>query len=1699
MTLWRNLLFGFAAGAAATLLPGAAEARTISNTASIGWSTPRGPATIFSNRVDITVEAAPPVIDAGIYRIGNPGTGTITRLDGSGCRPSQSASLTPVSGALAQTPSGPVSVVPADRFTAGELVMFVVRSPSENRDQQMRETILVTVRAANGDIEELRLREDADNSGFFVGFLPTMKMPPAMVERDCRLSVSAGQPVRLSLLRSSDSSELSSAIVDFLVDPFGIVFDSGDGEPVQGVRVTIVNAATGQPAQVFGDDGVSAFPNSVITGSTVTDAGGTVYAFPPGDYRFPLLARGDYRLVVEPVAPYRWPSSATPAELADFRRPDNGEPYTLNSASYGAVFRLETPAPVRIDIPIDRPGTDIVLRKEASTTSVVPGETLLYRITVSNPDPRRRTGNIVVTDRLPSAVRLRASSVRYNGNPVPASALTPLPSGDGFSVALPALAPAASGLLTYIGEVRPDARPGDAINLATATDNRGTTSNVAEAAVRVRRDTLGDRITLVGRLSTGGCRVHPDAAAGVPGVRVMMQDGRFAVTDSDGRYHFEGLLPGLHVVQIDPASLPPGHVAVDCARNSRSAGSAISRFVEGRGGEWKRADFRIVPITSDEAPADADASGVAPLPMPARAPVADDAEAAGSGRDFVSGEAPGIAWLFPAADYNPRAPTTRIAIKHLAGQSVALTLNGQPVDPLNFDGVEQSADRSFAVAQWRGVELPERVNRFVATIRNSDGSVAETIERVIHYSGGPFAAQLLADQSRLVADGLNRPILAVRFTDRDGRPVRSGTVGDIAVQPPHRAAIEADAEQERQLSGLDAGRATWRVAGDDGIAYIELEPTTSSGTARIGFTFRDEQSVRQQQIDAWLNPGDRPWTVVGFAAGTIGYNTLEDRMEPIAETLSDENVDGRIALYAKGRILGQWLMTLAYDSDKQAEEARFGSVIDPRAYYTIYGDRADHGFDAASVRNLYLRLERPQFYALFGDFETAINEPELARYQRSMNGVKAEYGGANLAATAFIADTPYRYRRDEFQGNGLSGPYPLSARDILANSERVRIEVRDRLRPEIIVSEQALSRHIDYDIDYFAGTLRFREPVLSRDFDLNPRFIVVDYEVDGVGERVTNAGGRLRWQNDDESLRVGATMLHDTTETARTTLAGVDLRYRPTASTEIRAEYASSDAEARRGAGFAGGRASAWLLEAEHHSGALDLLVYARERQAGFGVGQLTGAGDGTRKFGFDAQLRLGTQMSLTASGWHEDYLTRDARRNAARIMAQWRTNETTLRAGLTYADDRLSTGETNRSTIVQLGATQRFFGQRLEVDASTEFALSGNNDSVDFPARHRLAARFGLSSAVSLVGAYEITEGGTVDAETLRAGFDVRPWEGGRITASGNQQAIGELGSRTFAAYGLTQSFQLSEQLSVDATVDGQRTMGGIRARDILDPAHPVASGGFLDGYGSITEDFLAVTAGATWRNEDWSITGRAEYRDGELADRTGATLGALRRIGEGSAFGGLLTWAKAEGTTLASTEVLSAEVSWAHRPADSRWSFLNKLEFRLDQVDGARTGERPAIGGPALTITGDARSRRLINSLAINWSPMGERDGLWGERGEYALFWGVRHSSDRIGEDDVAGWSTVVGLDLRFDLAEQVGVGVSGNVRTGTDARATAWAVGPQVVVTPFDNANLVIGYNINGFRDRDFEESRYTRSGIYATFRLKFDQTSLRGLGL
>jgi hypothetical protein len=449
-------------------------------------------------------------------------------------------------------------------------------------------------------------------------------------------------------------------------------------------------------------------------------------------------------------------------------------------------------------------------------------------------------------------------------------------------------------------------------------------------------------------------------------------------------------------------------------------------------------------------------------------------------------------------------------------------------------------------------------------------------------------------------------------------------------------------------------------------------------------------------------------------------------------------------------------------------------------------------------------------------------------------------------------------------------------------------------------------------------------------------------------------------------------------------------------------------------------------------------------------------------------------------------------------VLGEYRTKGLDVRAGVTVARDTLDDGRTAQSTIGQLGVTKRLMDNRLELDAQTEMPLS-SSESIDFPARHKLSARFAATDDISLIGSYEIANGDSIKARTARIGFDVKPWRGGRLVASGNQQSFDENGSRTYAAYGLAQSLPLNKKVTVDFTLDGNKTLGGVTRSRVLNVAQPVASGGFLGSDGALSEDFTAVTAGASYRGKDWSLTGRAEYRDGATTNRYGLTLAGLRQVGEGRAFGGALSWFHAQQAGGAKTETAAIAMSWAHRPDDSRFAFLEKLELRSDKVGGAVIGLPGPIGGAPLTIQGNASSKRIINSFSANWSPTSRVDGDYLTRSEISFFWGTRYNFDKIEADDLKGWSNVFGADIRFDLSKTIDLGISGTLRQNPGGKALSYSGGPTIGIAPAKNTYISVGYNVVGFHDRDFEGSRYTRSGPFVTLRLKFDQDSLGALGL
>jgi hypothetical protein len=50
--------------------------------------------------------------------------------------------------------------------------------------------------------------------------------------------------------------------------------------------------------------------------------------------------------------------------------------------------------------------------------------------------------------------------------------------------------------------------------------------------------------------------------------------------------------------------------------------------------------------------------------------------------------------------------------------------------------------------------------------------------------------------------------------------------------------------------------------------------------------------------------------------------------------------------------------------------------------------------------------------------------------------------------------------------------------------------------------------------------------------------------------------------------------------------------------------------------------------------------------------------------------------------------------------------------------------------------------------------------------------------------------------------------------------------------------------------------------------------------------------------------------------------------------------------------------------------------------------------------------------------------------------------------------------------------------------------YTFGPEIGFIPLKNVRLGLGYNINGFADKDFEDADYWHGGFYLRFTAKFD---------
>ncbi|HET7299113.1 MAG TPA: hypothetical protein VFJ01_00480, partial [Oleiagrimonas sp.] len=647
--------------------------------------------------------------------------------------------------------------------------------------------------------------------------------------------------------------------------------------------------------------------------------------------------------------------------------------------------------------------------------------------------------------------------------------------------------------------------------------------------------------------------------------------------------------------------------------------------------------------------------------------------------------------------------------------------------------------------------------------------------------------------------------------------------------------------------------------------------------------------------------------------------------------------DGRVAFYAKGMVKGQYLLTLAYDTAKKKSLASsglasLGQQIDPNQYFMLYGDASHEGHDAQSNSKLYLKIERGQFNAMFGEFDTGLDVTELARYDRRFNGLKSQYQGKHFGYTAFAARNAQSFVKDEIQGNGTSGLYHLSRKLILLNSERIQLVTRDRYHAEQIVSTKPLARFVDYTIDYTTGAIFFKQPVPSVDANLNPVYIVADYEVTRPGDQAITAGGRASWRSSDNRIEVGATAVDEGSALGDNHLSGVDVRVELGKATELKAEVAhtrtgSAGTSAQLG-GYnpyggvsttsnGNGSGLAWRVNVKHQGKQLQGELYARQLDTGFGLGQQSFGESGMRKLGGDGIYRINEFWQIQGQAWNAQSLDNGTSRNAADISARWKGKSSTLSFGLRHVDDHYLQPATHGDTTttpatvsqpqtgngstnqLQLGGSTRLLHDKLTLHATTSRDVAGGSDAA-WPSMTTVGADYAVTKNATLFLNQQYTSGGKVAASRMtQLGVRATPWKGSQLQSALGQQMT-EYGPRLFATTGLAQGWKVGEHLTLNAGFNQSKSLrradtptgaagtggSGIVSVDSgvtqpvpgsINPATPPVAG-------TATEDFTSGFLGAGWNQKDWSTTSRVEMLHSTNEQRIGLMGGVYHQLSKGN-----------------------------------------------------------------------------------------------------------------------------------------------------------------------------------------------------------------------
>ena len=1317
--------------------------------------------------------------------------------------------------------------------------------------------------------------------------------------------------------------------------------------------------------------------------------------------------------------------------------------------------------------------------------------------------------------------------------------------------------------ITYRVLIGASSLGGDGINRATAVANnekgQSLVSREAQWKIAVERGVMNTDGIIIGKvyhdINRDGIQQKEDGELGVAGVRIYMENGNFVVTDPEGKYNFYGVSAKTHVLKADRTTIP--HSTEMVTQSNRNAGDAGSRFVDLKYGELHRADFGIVVGMGDSterlntelvARSNSVSAKNDSLEQAVKTELTLDPDYNRDNDDNVDASGCNIngdldigsncdsvivnEMINPAANRVDMTITTvappvekeleeylkevanndvafinlnegqqlstykqMVQVQAPLGSTFTLYANGKAVSEQQIGKTAEQEKQNVTAFDYYAVDLKRGTNilRGVATDVNGKTISEQTIKVLT-----PDTLQTIdyRTQAQLVpADGVSDYQIVISLKDRDGRPY-------IASTP-----ITIDTNIGRiNLNDSSKDQAGTQVIVSGGELLIPVTAPSVPGKGELVIDTGSSKQIIPLQFTAQL----RPLIAVGIVEGAISLkdfdgSSITDAQGAFEQELNDfagnddYTASGRAAMFLKGKVRGDYLLTLAYDSDKKGE--RLFRDIDPGEYYPVYGDSSAKGFDAQSTSKLYVRLDKGRSFAMYGDLKTQIDNDEgikLGQYNRTLTGLKAQHEDSNTRITAFVAETSTSQRVNETRGLGISGPYPLAENfdAVLENSETVEVITRDANNPGLIISRKTLTRFADYEIDPISRSLFLKAPIPSQDIDGNPIYLRVTVEVDEGGEKYL-VGGIAAKQQLTDKVAIGGSYVNSNDPLNKEELASLNSVIKFNDKLKLVAEYAMNKAE---NPNFQpSNQINATELDGKDVEGdalriELDFdnkkstraKAYYNDTDEGF----VTGASPqtaGRAESGVEVtHLINDKKTALKLEGVRTKDHTTDASRQGVLASIEQRLSTNVVgEIGLRYykRDATAASRNIQAATDVIDVTDDTIFNDDIINQSALNSVSDSEKDIEGTTARARITARLPKLNDSLVFAEYE------QDIENSNR----------NATSIGGETPLGNLG-RLYARHDLINS--LSGSYGLDDTEERQRTVFGFdanymkdgkvyseyRMRDAISAREAEAAIGLKNKWyvqqgltintlfervesleGDTENTATAAGIGVEYlAKEDYKASARFEKRWGETSDTVLGSAGIAYRY--------------TDDLTLLAKDIYSRvdyddgnrtinrfQLGAAYRDYDSnQLDMLAKLEYRLDDNS-----------------TGDDAYQKdaIIWSLSGNYHPTRPLTLSGRYAGKYTQF-----DADNISSDNTAHALYARGL---YDISERWDVGLQAGTYWNKQADDMSYMLGAEVGYSPMTNLWLSLGYNFMGFEDEDIAYDDTTQQGAYFRLRFKFDE--------